>query len=198
MYPIPWYRNNDTHLKTLVQRFFGLKSQNLEKFRIFREERVDFKDILREKMAHFERENACTEVIFPSETPMHIDTYIGVSPTAIPLSFGSSSYRLLPKKPRFQREKPSQSPEISIEFANLGFPEQAAWLSLNRWADRPIPEGKFTLRELNRVYRSLVRRFHPDVNPTPEAKERFLAVTECFNLLQAAAKSAPALERKAA
>jgi hypothetical protein len=40
-----------------------------------------------------------------------------------------------------------------------------------------------TLEEIKRAYRKKARQFHPDINPDPEAKDLFIAVTEAYEFL---------------
>lgn len=40
-----------------------------------------------------------------------------------------------------------------------------------------------TLQEIKSAYRVLVRRFHPDVGPAPENRERFLQIQEAYEIL---------------
>ncbi len=40
-----------------------------------------------------------------------------------------------------------------------------------------------TLDEIKRAYRKKAREFHPDINPDPEAKDLFIAVTEAYEFL---------------
>ncbi|MFQ3610792.1 MAG: DnaJ domain-containing protein [Fimbriimonadales bacterium] len=40
-----------------------------------------------------------------------------------------------------------------------------------------------TADQIRKRYRELVRRYHPDVNPSPEAKERFLQIQEAYQVL---------------
>jgi len=42
---------------------------------------------------------------------------------------------------------------------------------------------KATTQEINRAYKSLVRRVHPDVSDDPEANERFLKLQEAYEIL---------------
>ncbi len=45
-----------------------------------------------------------------------------------------------------------------------------------------VPMGA-TAEQIRKRYRELVRRYHPDVNPSPEAKERFLQIQEAYQVL---------------
>jgi len=40
-----------------------------------------------------------------------------------------------------------------------------------------------TIDEVKRSYRRLARKYHPDVNPSPDAQERFIAVTEAYEFV---------------
>ncbi len=40
-----------------------------------------------------------------------------------------------------------------------------------------------TAEQIRKRYRELVRRYHPDVNPAPDAKERFLQIQEAYQVL---------------
>jgi tetratricopeptide (TPR) repeat protein len=40
-----------------------------------------------------------------------------------------------------------------------------------------------TPEQIRKRYRELVRRYHPDVNPAPDAKERFLRIQEAYQVL---------------
>ncbi|GBC93241.1 Chaperone protein DnaJ [bacterium HR15] len=40
-----------------------------------------------------------------------------------------------------------------------------------------------TLEQIRKRYRELVRRYHPDVNPAPDAKEHFLRIQEAYQVL---------------
>ncbi|HPO65242.1 MAG: DnaJ domain-containing protein [Bacteroidales bacterium] len=40
-----------------------------------------------------------------------------------------------------------------------------------------------TIDEVKRSYRRLARKYHPDVNPSPDAQERFIAVTEAYEFI---------------
>jgi len=38
-----------------------------------------------------------------------------------------------------------------------------------------------TIDEVKRAYRRLARKYHPDVNKSPEAREKFREITEAYN-----------------
>jgi hypothetical protein len=40
-----------------------------------------------------------------------------------------------------------------------------------------------TIDEVKRSYRRLARKYHPDVNPSPDAQERFIAITEAYEFI---------------
>jgi uncharacterized membrane protein YidH (DUF202 family) len=40
-----------------------------------------------------------------------------------------------------------------------------------------------TIDEVKRSYRRLARKYHPDVNPSPDAQENFIAVTEAYEFI---------------
>lgn len=40
-----------------------------------------------------------------------------------------------------------------------------------------------TVDEVKRSYRRLARKYHPDVNPSPDAQERFIAITEAYEFV---------------
>jgi len=48
-------------------------------------------------------------------------------------------------------------------------------------------DGVVSEEDMRRAYRSLARRYHPDKNPTPEARAKFLAVQKAYERLQAGA-----------
>jgi DnaJ family protein C protein 13 len=47
--------------------------------------------------------------------------------------------------------------------------------------------GTVSEEDMRRAYRGLARRYHPDKNPTPEARAKFLAVQKAYERLQAGA-----------
>ncbi len=40
-----------------------------------------------------------------------------------------------------------------------------------------------TIDEIKKAYRSKARLYHPDINPAPEAKDRFISITEAYEFL---------------
>jgi hypothetical protein len=40
-----------------------------------------------------------------------------------------------------------------------------------------------TIVEIKKAYRKLARQFHPDINPAPDAKDRFILITEAYEFL---------------
>ncbi|KAF8069423.1 GRV2 [Scenedesmus sp. PABB004] len=51
----------------------------------------------------------------------------------------------------------------------------------------PGPGGVVAEDDMRRAYRALARKFHPDKNPSPEARARFLTVQRAYERLQAGA-----------
>jgi len=51
-----------------------------------------------------------------------------------------------------------------------------------------LPAGA-TLQEVQRAYRQLARRWHPDVNPDPQARSRFAEATAAYETLRERGKS---------
>jgi curved DNA-binding protein CbpA len=45
-------------------------------------------------------------------------------------------------------------------------------------------ERDATAREIRRAYRSLARRHHPDLNPSPDNSQRFAAVANAYEILR--------------
>lgn len=39
--------------------------------------------------------------------------------------------------------------------------------------------------EIKKAYRKLARQYHPDINPSPEAKDHFILITEAYDFLMA-------------
>ena len=64
---------------------------------------------------------------------------------------------------RPQRKRPQQ--RIEVHYRALGLKRTA------------------TKEEAKRAYRRLARQLHPDVNPAPDAGERFVAITEAYQTL---------------
>jgi curved DNA-binding protein CbpA len=52
----------------------------------------------------------------------------------------------------------------------------------NHYETLGLPFGA-SAEEIRKRYRELVRRYHPDVNPSPDAKERFLRIQEAYQVL---------------
>jgi molecular chaperone DnaJ len=46
-----------------------------------------------------------------------------------------------------------------------------------------IPAGS-SFRDVKKAHRALVRRFHPDYNPSPEARDRFSAVQRAYETIR--------------
>jgi len=44
-----------------------------------------------------------------------------------------------------------------------------------------LPEA--TVEEIKKAYRNKARKYHPDINHTPEAKDRFIEITEAYDFL---------------
>ncbi|WIA10346.1 hypothetical protein OEZ85_010538 [Tetradesmus obliquus] len=51
----------------------------------------------------------------------------------------------------------------------------------------PGPDGVVSEDDMRRAYRALARRYHPDKNPSPEARAKFLQVQKAYERLQAGA-----------
>lgn len=47
-----------------------------------------------------------------------------------------------------------------------------------------------SLDDIRRAYRRLAKQFHPDLNPSPEARQRFLAIVEAYEVLTGERKAA--------
>ncbi|MER3558657.1 MAG: hypothetical protein C4336_03710 [Armatimonadota bacterium] len=52
----------------------------------------------------------------------------------------------------------------------------------NHYETLGLPFGA-SAEQIRKRYRELVRRYHPDVNPSPEAKEQFLRIQEAYQVL---------------
>lgn len=52
----------------------------------------------------------------------------------------------------------------------------------NHYQTLGLPMGA-TEEQIRKRYRELVRQYHPDVNPSPEAKEQFLRIQEAYQVL---------------
>ncbi len=52
----------------------------------------------------------------------------------------------------------------------------------NHYQTLGLPMGA-SEEQIRKRYRELVRQYHPDVNPTPEAKEQFLRIQEAYQVL---------------
>lgn len=48
-----------------------------------------------------------------------------------------------------------------------------------------------TLSDIKKAYRTLARKYHPDVSSLPNAKEKFIAITEAYNYLSSPQKTPP-------
>ena len=51
----------------------------------------------------------------------------------------------------------------------------------------PGPDGVVTEEEMRKAYRNLARRYHPDKNPDPAARTKFLVIQKAYHRLQAGA-----------
>lgn len=40
-----------------------------------------------------------------------------------------------------------------------------------------------SIDEIKRAYRKKARLYHPDINPSPEAKDQFIGITEAYDFL---------------
>lgn len=47
-----------------------------------------------------------------------------------------------------------------------------------------LPEDS-SIDEIKKAYRRKARLYHPDINPAPDAKDRFIAITEAYEFLMA-------------
>lgn len=82
----------------------------------------------------------------------------------------------------WKREESRQPPDMSREeaLAALELPGPVSW---------PLPD-----EVLRRSYRSVCRKYHPDRNPQPEARDKFLRVQKAYERLQQLRDEAGAAE----
>ena len=56
-------------------------------------------------------------------------------------------------------------------------------MSLKKYFDILGLSEKATSLEIRKQFRALAMRYHPDKNTTPDAKEKFLQLTEAYEIL---------------
>lgn len=146
---------------------------------------MDFKQILREKMALSQSQNDSGSSKIASEFPLsdtlsHLITYqLGHI-----FQWRSSRYSAPKTQKKSRERKPVSIKTIAIEWSKLTGAEVTAALHIG------LPQGKsFTEIELKRIYRKGALELHPDLNPSlPSSKFRDFH-TAYKNLLKAMHRS---------
>ena len=69
---------------------------------------------------------------------------------------------------------------ISILIAVL----QQTLAQHNEYYDLLKLKNTATTKEIRKAYRKLAKEYHPDVNPSPEAQEKFAAIANAYEALK--------------
>lgn len=159
---------------------------------------MDFKAILRDKLAELERESGNSPSEITLETPEN-----AAFPPREDLNFPSefqNVFRFRSRKspyPRVKRLPPKPAatkPARSFAVADLSLAEVLALGELFTLAAVPVPTEQVTERDIAKAYHKAIKAWHPDINSDPRANENCLRANEYYNIV----KGALATPKKAA
>jgi hypothetical protein len=73
------------------------------------------------------------------------------------------------------------SPEFLFVYCII-FPSRAEMTIIDYYRILGIPTSS-SEEEIKKAYRKKARLYHPDINPAPDAKEKFISITEAYEFL---------------